>query len=93
MFEMHDWTLKSIQYEWEEARAVFIFESSQSLNIVVAQGVSDLHIPQSKPWGPSVSVNRVSESDAGNEMKKLAIEMQTGDSITVVAASFSLELS
>ena len=93
MTEMHDWTLKSIRYEWEEARAVFIFEGESSTNILIAQAVCDLHIPQIKEWGPSVSVNKVAETEADNGMKKMTIEMQSGDTIAVVAASFSLELS
>jgi hypothetical protein len=91
MTEMHDWTLKSIQYEWEEARTVFIFESEDSINILVAQSASDLHIPQMNEWGRSVSVNKAIETVAANGTKKLTIEMQSGDTITVVAASFSLE--
>jgi hypothetical protein len=93
MIEMHDWTLQSISYEWKDARAVFVFKSEKSINIVIAKNVSDLHVPQTKEWGPSVSVNKVVEAEVENGMKKMTIEMQSGDIIAAVAASFSLELS
>ena len=91
--EMHDWTFQSAQYDWEEARAVFVFEGYKSTNILVAQGVFDLHIPQTNEWGPSVSVNSATANDAGTGVKKLTIEMQSGDTITVMAESFSFERS
>jgi hypothetical protein len=91
--EMHDWTFRSAQYDWEEARAVFVFKGYKSTNILVAQGVSDLHIPQMNEWGPSVSVNEATETDVGAGSKKLTIEMQSGDTITVMAKSFSFERS
>jgi hypothetical protein len=90
----HDWTLKSIQYDWQEARSVFVFETAGASRILVANGIAELNIPQKREWGPSVSVNGIAQpSDIEGGLKKLTIEMQSGDTITAIAAEFSLELA
>jgi hypothetical protein len=95
MADGHDWTLNSVQYDWEKARAVFVFKQAEPpFTILVAEGVTDLHIPQVREWGPSVSINKMAEPvDVENGLKKLTIEMQSGDTITVIATDFSLELA
>ena len=89
---MHDWTLKSVFFEWKLARATLVFENSKALDAsLVAEGVIDLHVPQRREWGQSVSVNIiVGPSDIGSGMRKLAIEMQSGDVITITAAAFDI---
>lgn len=90
MSRMHEWVLLSVDLVWESARATFSFETPESgAASLVAEGVTDLHVPQMKPWGPSVHVNEVRESSVppGNR-RKLEIEMQSGDVIAVSAAAF-----
>jgi len=56
---------------------------------VVADGVFDLHVPQVKDWGPSVSVNNVrGPLNGAAGRKRLEIEMQSGDVIVIEAAAF-----
>ena len=45
------------------------------------------------PWGPSVSVNSIRESESKSPpaLRELTVEMQSGDGIVVVAESFRLE--
>jgi hypothetical protein len=92
MTSLHDWTLKSILYEWKLARVTIVFDNLRALDArVVANGVVDLHIPQRREWGPSASVNKLigpSEMEAGS--RRLTIEMQSGDAITITAATFDL---
>ena len=92
MNAMHDWTLKSVLFEWKLARVTISLEGTNALEaLLVADGVVGLHVPQEKPWGPSVSVNEVvGPSDAGNGLQKLSIEMQSGDVMTIVARAFQL---
>ena len=89
---MHEWVLISITYEWQSARVEISFDTYDSgIVSVIADGVVDLHVPQLKPWGPSIHVNEVREPRARiGKPRKLEIEMQSGDVITVVAASFVL---
>lgn len=88
---MHEWVLLSIEFEWKSGRLTFSFDTYQAgVVFLVAEGVVDLHVPQMKPWGPSVHVNEVREPLArARKVRKLEIEMQSGDIITVTAASFA----
>jgi len=85
MTGMHDWSLKTIKCEWRDSRVTFVFDAPDTERKIVADGVYDLHIPHANEWGPSIGVNDAQESVAGNGLKKLSIEMQSGDVITVVA--------
>jgi hypothetical protein len=87
---MHEWVLLSIGFDWKAGRLTFSFDIYQAGGVsLVAEGVVDLHVPQMKPWGPSVHVNEVRQPPVGaRKRRKLEIEMQSGDIITVTAASF-----
>ena len=89
---MHDWTLLSIQVDWETGRAELIFRAHLRPSIpLVVRGIVDLHMPRRRDWGPSVSVNTVTGPlmiEGG--LQTLEIEMQTGDVIKIVAESFEL---
>jgi hypothetical protein len=88
---MHDWGLISLLFDWKTGRATLSFETyEQGIVLLVAEGVSDLHIPQLKEWGPSVSVNEVRGPFGDmNDLAKLEIEMQSGDVIRIEAISFN----
>lgn len=91
VIQMHDWVLLSVLYEWKTARVTLSLKwRADGLMLLVADGVSNVRIPQLKPWGPSVSINKVrgpTEEAAGRH--RLEIEMQTGDLIEIEAASFA----
>jgi hypothetical protein len=88
---MHDWTLLSVLFEWRDARVVVHFKSDLGDEKLVAVSVVDLHVPQFREWGQSVSVNSVRgplviESDR----QSIEIEMQSGDVIRIIASSFEM---
>lgn len=87
---MHEWILLSIEAEWKSARLTMYFDTfAAGVVTLTAEGVVDLHIPHVNPWGPSVHVNEVRERSARNrKCRKLEIEMQSGDTITITAAAF-----
>jgi hypothetical protein len=87
---MHDWTLVSILFEWKSGGATLEFRTDASKSATLtAHGVSELHIPRLNEWGPSVSVSEVfGPTDRGSGRRELEIEMQSGDRIRIVAASF-----
>jgi hypothetical protein len=88
---MHDWTLLSIFFEWEAGQVTLSFKSHAGDRTLVARSVADLHVPQLKKWGPSVSVNEVKGPVAtGNGLQEIAIEMQSGDVIKIIATSFQM---
>ena len=88
---MHDWTLLSIVYDWKSGQvALQLRRGGSEFVSVAAMGVIDLHVPQRKEWGPSVSVNEVRGPIAEPRGKQvLEIEMQSGDVIRIVASSFN----
>jgi hypothetical protein len=89
---MHDWGLRSVLFDWKTGRVTLSLRWDGSDKMLVARGVTDLHVPQLKDWGPSVHVNGVkgptATIDGGQQI--LEIEMQTGDVIRIVAASFEI---
>lgn len=91
-FEMHDWTLKRIEFDWHAARVTLDLEDSNcTMRTLIAEGVQDLQVPRFNEWGPSVSVNEVSEIvPMSSGSQRLKIEMQSGDVIQILAQRFEL---
>lgn len=89
---MHDWVLRSLLFDWKSQRLVVSLGSySFPLVELIAEGVASIQIPRQNPWGPSVYVLKTrGPSDEGEGRRKLEIEMQSGDVITIVAASFQI---
>lgn len=91
-YEMHDWTLKRIEFDWHAARVTLDLEDSNcTMRTLTADGVQDLQVPRFNAWGPSVSVNEVSEVvPISSELQRLNIQMQSGDVIQILAQRFVL---
>lgn len=89
---MHEWVLISVLFEWETGRVTLSFDTDEAgLVSIIAESVSDLHVPQMNDWGGSVHVNEVrGPSDLENGRRKLEIEMQSGDVIRIEAVMFHL---
>jgi hypothetical protein len=88
---MHDWTLLSAVLEWDGGKATVTFRSQTGTEVLVAHSVVDLHISQLNEWGPSVSVNEVrGPLAAGETLKLVEIEMQSGDVLSITAKSFDM---
>lgn len=92
---MHDWTLVSVRFDWGAARATLAFRGPDGVAAaIVADGVRHVDVPHRSEWGPSVSVNRVfgpiEVEEDGRRTRRLAIEMQSGDVIGIVADAFAL---
>jgi hypothetical protein len=87
---MHDWTLVSILFEWKSGCVTLEFRANRSKSAkLTAHGVCALHVPRLNDWGPSVSVNGVfGPSNGASGRRELEVEMQSGDRIRIVAASF-----
>lgn len=94
--ELHDSTLLELTLRWAEGEVVLSFQTGiagrESLTLR-AIGVHKLCCPRQFPWGPSVSVNSIRESELPTlpALRELTVEMQSGDEIVVVAESFQIE--
>jgi hypothetical protein len=88
---MHDATLISIKLDWESGTCVASFRGGPTIPggpfLLRWTDVSDLHIPRTFAWGPSVSVLLAVEDPPGC----YALQLQSGDVITVKAGSIAFE--
>jgi hypothetical protein len=85
-FPLHDATLKTIEFSWADAVCVLRLATSEYPEYeLVFGGIREVFIPHKQAWGPSVSINSVTECGEGC----YEIEMQSGDVLRIVASHFS----
>ena len=88
---MHDWILHSVTVHWETGETTLQLSWSARRYELKAHGMTDLKMPRSFAWGPSSSVNSANAPTPNADgTATLKVEMQSGDSIEIVAKSFSL---
>ena len=87
-----DWDLVTVTFDWETKRVALVLSYWQHDHVeLIANDCVDIHIPGRNEWGPSVSVNSFDgPSEVENGNKRLTIEMQSGDVITIIARSFDM---
>ena len=87
--QCHDWTLVGLSMDWKLGELVVeMRDPSSSSRQLIAKDVTSLDLPRRHPWGPSVSINKMSQSQ-DERGRVLQIEMQSGDTIECVASSFA----
>jgi hypothetical protein len=88
---LHDATLETVTFDWPTGVVEVRLRTASGYVVLRAVAVERLSCPRLNPWGPSSSVNevRASANAAGGQVVEL--EMQSGDLITVEAASFTLK--
>ena len=87
----HDATLLALRLDWATGDLVLELRTSAQGGVcITAAATTSLVVPRFNPWGPSVSVNAVSEEVHLTSGSRLSIEMQSGDVIKVEASSFSV---
>jgi len=87
---MHDWTLTTVTFDWESGNGQLGLISPEGPCAIIATGIQSAHIPRRLTWGRSVSINTVQGPTLReDELMSLSIEMQSGDTIELIAASFS----
>ncbi|MBC3915977.1 hypothetical protein H8L32_00635 [Undibacterium sp. CY18W] len=91
---MHDWTLISLRFDWNEARVTLSLNNTASDTVyLVAENVARLFVPKMDEWGKSVSINEIiGPTRQSDGIEILQIEMQSGDVIEIAAASFVLPM-
>jgi hypothetical protein len=83
---LHDALLESSNLSWQTALCtlqinVFLQRGGNAKPCKLRfSGLTQLHVPKQQPWGPSVSIN-----GAKFENGSVQIEMQSGDTISIVA--------
>ncbi len=89
---MHDWVLVSVNFDWKSAIVeVHLTKVGGESVFIRARGVSRTTIPHREEWGPSIYVNRTTgPSRTEDGQMKFEIEMQSGDTIEIVASDFEI---
>jgi len=89
---MHDWVLVDVRFEWETGALTVAFRNARSETVYLeASGVRELRIPKAEEWGRSSCVNEVrGPAVIGDALRKLEIEMQSGDCLEIVASTITL---
>jgi hypothetical protein len=91
MMMMHDWTLNSIAVDWERGTATFSLNWAGRSFALIAHDVRQLDIPRNFDWGRGVSVNKTRGPEPiEGGLSCFSIEMQSGDTIKIIAARFDL---
>jgi len=88
--QLHDASLVAIRFDWPSQTCSLEFAGSPQHPerfTLTFNGVTELLVPASHPWGSSVSV--LSAQDTGTGRYEFA--MQSGDTITVVAPNNSFK--
>lgn len=87
---LHDRVVIEIAMEWATGIVTIELKGTRPSRII-ADGVTELGIPRLLEWGASASINSVSVVRHGGNLLQLAIEMQTGDVISIRATAVRLE--
>jgi hypothetical protein len=89
---LHDAVLISLRFEWEEALASILVRAAHANLELAVRGVVLIECSRKLPWGRSACIlsARVVDSEDG-ALKKLELEMQSGDLIKVAGTSVTLE--
>jgi len=88
--QLHDASLVAIRFDWSSRTCSLEFAGAPRLLepfTLTFSGVTELVVPASHPWGSSVSVLSAQDAGAG----RYEFQMQSGDTITVVAPNNSFK--
>jgi hypothetical protein len=90
----HDAFLQDLRVDWEPGTAALRFVIEEKTITVKVRGLRLIKIPREQPWGPSIWVNQTSGPvQAGGDMVKFLIEMQSGDQIEIVGENVAIDSS
>lgn len=92
--DLHDSTLIGIRLMWSEGIVevdlIYFWSGRTQEGTIQCSGVSRLDCTRNFPWGKSKFINRIS-IDSADDHLKLAIEMQSGDVLSIQGGYFFLE--
>ncbi|MEM7604410.1 MAG: hypothetical protein AAF411_03565 [Myxococcota bacterium] len=90
---LHDATLLKVIVDWKGGDATLVFAVGSAADVVkvVANAFVALEVPRYEPWGPSVSVNRISGPlVTQDDRHRIELEMQSGDVLALEASRIRL---
>lgn len=89
---MHDWTVTSIVMNWKSgSMEIHLVDDQLCERKIEAIGFKDMSVSRVLEWGYSASINEVLVSEVpGRSCQELKLEVQSGDSIRIVADYFDM---
>jgi hypothetical protein len=83
--KLHDATLVRFILDWKSGDFVIELRPtfSPSELMLIAKDISNIHCTRAMEWGISMSVNSVQITELEENIKKLEIQMQSGDVLSV----------
>lgn len=83
---LHDATLREVEVSWAKAECVIRLSTADFPDCeLLFTGISEVIIPKQQPWGPSSSINTLTEQAANH----YEIEMQSGDTLRIASSKIS----
>jgi hypothetical protein len=85
---LHDATLESAAFDWKsgELRLVLDITGEETMAVLSFSETTRFNATRERPWGPSVSINKVREPSTGT----IEVQIQSGDVWVIQAASWAL---
>ena len=89
---MHDWVFNSIEVNWHSGLSLIGVTDRKSINReIIIHEIIYFSMSRRFEWGESTNINRISlEEKGGGEGHNLVIEMQSGDTIEIIANKICL---
>ena len=86
----HDWLLLKIDISWEQSSVtIFLKNTNSELCYIRTEEFFDIHVPKLNKWGKSISILDVQLTN-NNDKFILEIQMQSGDSLRIIAKTIEL---
>ena len=91
---LHDAVLERLELAWESGTTMIVVRYQGARDgrtgAIKCTGTRCVHCPRDFPWGPSVAINEV-RVNASQESTRVEIEVQSGDTLVVVASAVIFE--
>lgn len=86
--KFHDSILIDINYNWGENSTKISIQEIGNIGItkLILEGIHEIYISHKNEWGKSIYINEI-EAIKENNLEKLLINMQSGDTITFLCES------
>ena len=89
--QLHDASLLGMSMDWSTGELTIVIRTWNGTVTLTASGTTLFVCPRAQPWGRSVSIHHATyTAGAEPESAALEIEMQSGDLLRVLAASFTI---
>ncbi len=91
-YQMHDWTLGAVRIDWSTGvLRLDLSPKPDEISQIIAKDFRKIEVPRRQAWGESVSVmTHVGPEQYEEDLQRLSILMQSGDSIEVVAREIEM---